>query len=82
MPAPVLSFFVPDFLRLLISLGTRTEPLPWPTPWRTIIPIFFFPTGILKKGISRETANADLLAKSPAVLCAPLHKDYYPEKFP
>jgi putative ABC transport system permease protein len=42
-------------------------------------PYFFFPTGILKKGISRETANADLLAI--AQLLEPLHKDDYPEKF-
>jgi putative ABC transport system permease protein len=42
-------------------------------------PYFFFPTGILKKGISRETANADLLAIAQRLV--PLHKDDYPEKF-
>ena len=42
-------------------------------------PYFFFPTGILKKGISRDTANADLQAIAKRLV--PLHKDDYPEKF-
>jgi putative ABC transport system permease protein len=43
------------------------------------VPYFFFPTGILKKGISRETANADLQAIAERLV--PLHKDDYPAKF-
>jgi len=42
-------------------------------------PYFFFPNGILKKGISRDTANADLFAIAQRLV--PLHKDDYPEKF-
>jgi putative ABC transport system permease protein len=42
-------------------------------------PYFFFPSGILKKGISRDTANSDLFAIAQRLV--PLHKDDYPEKF-
>jgi putative ABC transport system permease protein len=42
-------------------------------------PYFFFPSGILKKGISRDTANADLFAIAQRLV--PLHNGDYPEKF-
>jgi len=73
---PRFYLFGADFYALIS--GDRTEPS-MADAMANNAPYFFFPNGILKKGISRDTANADLFAIAQRLV--PLHKDDYPEKF-
>ena len=73
---PRFYLFGADFYALIS--WDRTEPS-MADAMANNAPYFFFPNGILKKGISRDTANADLFAIAQRLV--PLHKDDYPEKF-
>jgi putative ABC transport system permease protein len=73
---PRFYLFGADFYALIS--WDRTEPS-MADAMANNAPYFFFPTGIIRKAISRETANADLLAIAQRLV--PLHKDDYPEKF-
>jgi putative ABC transport system permease protein len=61
-------------------------PISWNRPEPSIAdamannePYFFFPTGILKPGLTQQTAEGDLQAIARTLV--PLHKNDYPDKF-
>ncbi|HVP55406.1 MAG TPA: ABC transporter permease [Candidatus Eisenbacteria bacterium] len=58
---------------------TRPEPAREKFEWDVDDPIYFWATGILKRGVSFETASADIDVIARQL--APSHPDDYPKKF-
>ena len=58
---------------------TRPEPVHGKFDWNVDDPMFFFATGILKRGVSLQSAASDIDVTARQL--APAHPDDYPKKF-